>query len=312
MVSVSGRPNPRRDVGHAPQRARRGAGYCELRQERFIVLLACLWLPLSQRGRRAFYGRAGALVRSPKWVPPWAASADPVGSCGWLGCRRCRPSPCWLCAKRQGRCRPRCHLPVSGSGTEHARTALYGPSEKPVPDMSLVSWGIAGFSRLAPCQPSTGELASRRRHYLRTGIAPVVTAPRAVFGRQHLPTGKRASPNPILSDFPTQPEALGQSRAGVQPTPPHPVGGAGRSAGNGAPSPARVGVPYPPACHRARRHQVRCTPPLRFGPSGDDACARRPSGGVGTGNAVLPFGRSSGPRRVEQGTGRPDGRVLTY
>lgn len=133
-------------------------------------------------------------------------------------------------------------------------------------------------------------------------MTPVVTAPRAVFGRQHLPTGNRASPNPILSGLPTQPEALGQTRAGVQPPPPRPVGGAGRSAGNGAPSPARVGVPRPPACHRARRHQVRCTPPLRFGPMGDGTCARRPPGGVGTGNVVLPFGRSSSLRRVEQGT----------
>lgn len=183
---------------------------------------------------------------------------------------------------------------MSGSGTEHARTALYGPSDKPVPDMPLVSWGKAGFARLAPCQPSAGELASRRRHYLRYLTAPVVTAPRAVFGRQHLPTGKRASPNPILSGLPTQPEALGQARAGVQPTPPHPVGGAGRSVGNGAPA-ARVGVPYPAACHRARRRQVRCTPPLRFGPTGDGACARRPVGGVGTGNVCCPTGHGSTP-----------------
>lgn len=53
-----------------------GAEYCELRQMRFIVLLACLWLPLSQRGRRAFYGRAGS----------WCAVSKMVASLGGL-CR---------------------------------------------------------------------------------------------------------------------------------------------------------------------------------------------------------------------------------
>lgn len=191
-----------------------------------------------------------------------------------------------------------------GFGHRTCPSSTLWPLGKSVPDILLFSWGIAGFSRLVPCQPSAGELASRRRHYLRYGRAPVVTAPRAVFGRSHLPTGKSASPNPILSGLSHPVEGLGSGPSGGSTDTPAPC----RRVPAGRPAMERrrrrrgLVSHTSPAFRCARHCQGRSPPPLRFGPTGDGACARRSSGGVGTGNVVLPFGRSIGPRRVEQGT----------
>mgnify|MGYP003379402922 CR=1 FL=1 len=72
---------------------------------------------------------------SSQGLPPGAASAVPVRSCGWLGCWRCQRRA-WACLcmsispLKWLAVVARCHLPVSGSNVEHVRTALYAPVQK--------------------------------------------------------------------------------------------------------------------------------------------------------------------------------------
>ena len=122
--------------------------------------------------------------------------------------------------KREGRCRPRCHLPVSGLDTRHIQASLYGHA--PEDELTSGSFGVflaAGLwlgairSAASVCEPSPSlppKLAS-----------PVVTAPCAVFGRPHLPTGF-AAPSPSHREHPSQLALRVSSRSGVQSPRPNP------------------------------------------------------------------------------------------
>jgi hypothetical protein len=133
LVSVDGRPYPRRDRGHASGRCV-GGRLLRLRQDRVVVLLAC------ERERRAHGG-----VRCVNAVAGDADSgrvssraskglllACPWGRSGSVGHRKTSGAS----GKRELPRRHGCHLPVSVPSVGNARTSLYAHAEKP----ELTSW----------------------------------------------------------------------------------------------------------------------------------------------------------------------------
>lgn len=113
----------------------------------------------------------------------------PVGPCFWRGCQagiglRERYAP----FKREGRCRPRCHLPVSGLDTRHIQASLYEHAPKSALTSRCFCVVLARGVRFGAIRPaaSVSEPSPSLPPIL---ASPVVTAPCAVFGRPHLPTG---------------------------------------------------------------------------------------------------------------------------
>ena len=139
----------------------------------------------------------------------------PVGSCFWRGCQagiglRERHAP----FKREGRCRPRCHLPVSGQGdTVLPGITLWARIQigSDIPCFSVVLAHGVRFGAIGPAA-SVSEPSPSLPPIL---ASPVVTAPCAVFGRPHLPTGF-AAPNPSHREHPSQLVLRGRSRSGAQ------------------------------------------------------------------------------------------------
>lgn len=118
-----------------------------------------------------------------------AASAVPVGPCMWRGYRECA-----RCAWEKGSASAAWVSP-SGVGLgcrEHPSITLW--SRAPIaPDSARLAPVLRGGS----VPQETGHPVARRRHYLHYVRVSVVTAPRAVSGRSHLPMGRvPPSPNP--------------------------------------------------------------------------------------------------------------------
>lgn len=161
-----------------------------LRQDRFMVLRS--------------YGKGAARVAAPgayavassRLIAGLISSASigrprlcPSGvAFGWITGESARRAWEKGTASRHG-----CHLPVSGLGTPKVPGITLWPRPKTLPDSS----GMPRVSAVALCFIPAECIAVRRRHYLRCVRAPVVTAPRAVLGRSHLPMGRALpSPNP--------------------------------------------------------------------------------------------------------------------
>ena len=122
--------------------------------------------------------------------------------------------------KREGRCRPRCHLPVSGLDTRHIQASLYGHAPKSVLTSPCFCVVLAPGMQFGAIRPAAS--ASEPSPSLPPILAsPVVTAPCAVFGRPHLPTGF-AAPIPSHRKHPSQLALRVSSRSGVQSPRPNP------------------------------------------------------------------------------------------
>jgi hypothetical protein len=166
--------------------------------------------------------------------------------------------------------------------------------------------GVPRFLAVALCFIPAECIAVRRRHYLRYVRAPVVTAPRAVLGRSHLPMGRAPpSPNPTLTRLGLR---LPACRGGVTAAPASPCGVAGLPAGSRRRHRRRDPVPRTLQRATVLAAVKRERSAASGGPSGDSSRARRPMGRVGTGN-VIDY-RPAGGSAHASGAGRT-GNIIT-
>ncbi len=258
--------------------------------------------------RRLGLGRAALPFRhrllwcpSSHRLPVWLPRAVPLGPCGFLfpgmvqpgkAGSRCLFSPIFrgavgfsFWALRSGLVWPRCRVLLTARLSVNLATPLW-PRTSPVADTPARARFGGWRKPTRPCHslPLAGV----------TG-APLVPLCWRCHTCQRLGEVCPASPNP--SGRGRLGLRLPAARAGALPPPPHPVGECrhGMPAG-GAGVPPAGSAPMPPSIRRCSPRAspaglLRSAPALRV-----PVCPRRLlSGGVGTGNVVLPYGQGSTP-----------------